>query len=534
MKYTKQGETLLKELNNNIDNKDEFSCLYAIQAVFEKQQKNNDKQVAGLEKSLIEQYAQTYSLVDIQNACELFFEHYFQSIAPGHEKTPKGIAHLAAKLLDINAKDSLADFGSGFGDFLIEAKETEKMFGIEIVDLLCEVSRIRAEILGKKITFINDSVFNAKRNEYDKIFVNCPFGMRAKYIFGNASQNYENKLYNNATSGDWLYALKALEALKKGGKAVSIVTTGSLINKPDSLIREHLIKEGKIESVILLPERLFSTTAIQTALIIFSDNNSKIRFVDASKCCKKERRMNILDEESIEQIIKLSNGDFDVSKTIPVAEVDSDTFILEPKKYLIEEYYADNEEALGDFVQIRRAGRFSASDLDEYIVEEKTPYKCLTIANAQEWMVGGDYSSFKEMPPKSDKLVVKQNNIILARAGSPDFKASLFIEVAGQTMIANGNFYIIEVNEEKLNPYFLLAFLNSPLAQKRLAAAATGAAIKILPTEAIKALRIPIHSMNEQNRIGSEVKDKLKRIAKHKQIIAELHSDLEKITETDA
>ena len=244
--------------------------------------------------------------------------------------------------------------------------------------------------------------------------------------------------------------------------------------------------------------------------------------------------MNILDEESIEQIIKWSNGDFDVSKTIPVAEVDSDTFILEPKKYLIEEYYADNEEALGDFVQIRRAGRFSASDLDEYIVEEKTPYKCLTIANAQEWMVGGDYSSFKEMPPKSDKLVVKQNNIILARAGSPDFKASLFIEVAGQTMIANGNFYIIEVNEEKLNPYFLLAFLNSPLAQKRLAAAATGAAIKILPTEAIKALRIPIHSMNEQNRIGSEVKDKLKRIAKHKQIIAELHSDLEKITETDA
>ena len=534
MKYTKQGETLFKELNNIIDSKDEFGCLYAIQAIFEKQQNNQDKQVEGIEKSLVEQYAQTYSLVDIQSACERFFEHYFQSIAPGHERTPKGLAHLATKLLNVNVKDILADFGSGFGDFLIEANNTKNLFGIEIVDLLCEVSKIRAEIFGKRITFINDSVFNAKKNAYDKIFVNCPFGMRAKYIFGNASQNYENKLYNNATSGDWLYALKALEALKKGGRAVSIVTTGSLINKPDSSIREHLIQAGKIESVILLPERLFTTTAIQTAAIVFSDNNSKIRFVDASQCCKKERRINILDEESIEQIIKFSNRDSDVSKVVPASEVDSESFILEPKKYLIEENFAENEEALGNFVQIRRAGRFSANDLDEFIVEERTPYKCLTIANAQEWLVGGDYNSFKEMPPKSDKLVVKQNNIILARAGSPDFKASLFNEVAGQIMIANGNFYIIEVNEEKLNPYFLLAFLNSPLAQKRLAVAATGAAIKILPTEAIKALRIPIYSIDEQNRIGDEVKDKLGRIKELKKMIADLHSDLEKITKTDA
>ena len=534
MKYTKQGETLFKELNNSIGNKNEFGCLYAIQAIFEKQQNNQDKQVEGMEKSLIEQYAQTYSLVDIQSACELFFEHYFQSVAPGHERTPKGLALLANKLLNVNAKDSLADFGSGFGDFLIEANDTKNLFGIEIVDLLCEVSKIRAEILGKRITFINDSVFNAKKNVYDKIFVNCPFGMRAKYIFGNASQNYENKLYNNATSGDWLYALKALEVLKKGGRAVSIVTTGSLINKPDSAIREHLIKDGKIESVILLPKRLFSTTVIQTAAVVFSENNKEIRFVDASYCFKKERRINTLEQNYVEEIIELLKNDSENSKIVKISAIDNDSFILDPKKYLIEEYFAENEEALGDFVQIRRAGRFSANDLDEFIVEEKTPYKCLTIANAQEWLVGGDYSSFKEMPPKSDKLVVKQNNIILARAGSPDFKASLFNEVPGQTMIANGNFYIIEVNEEKLNPYFLLAFLNGSLAQKRLTIAATGAAIKILPTEAIKALRIPIHSIDEQNRIGNEVKDKLDRIKELKKMIDDLHSDLEKITKTGA
>lgn len=72
------------------------------------------------------------------------------------------------------------------------------------------------------------------------------------------------------------------------------------------------------------------------------------------------------------------------------------------------------------------------------------------------------------------------------------------------------------------------------MAQKRLAVAATGATINILPTEAIKTLRIPIHSMEDQKRIGVEVKDKLDRIKELKKMIADLHSDLEKITKTDA
>ena len=73
-------------------------------------------------------------------------------------------------------------------------------------------------------------------------------------------------------------------------------------------------------------------------------------------------------------------------------------------------------------------------------------------------------------------------------------------------MVASGNMYIISVNKEKLNPYYLLSFFNSKLGYNRLDALATGSTVRSLPIEGLKNLKIPYISMEEQVTKGEKIR----------------------------
>ena len=538
MKYTKDGEALAKEIEDIFHYSRQENTVYYLYAIYQKKQNNGDYNIlqhifdnSGFDKKelsdqRIENLASKYNKNDIACACELLFARFSQmGKQSGIGITPDCISKLAKKILSIQSGETVVDFGSCMGDFLLSVTDDcLHAIGIEINTEMCTLSQMRAEMLGKKIEFINEDIFKTSLPEYDKLFINAPYGMRAKSLF--QTKSIGGIEFSSITSSDWLFALKGLEYLKEGGKVLSVVTLGSLFNKPDSLVRKQLVEKGLIEAIILLPEKLFGYTNIKTALVLISKGNKRFKAIDASDCFVKMRRTNTISDDNIEQIIEYLKSESENSKTLTIDSVDNESFILDPKKFLSTEHFAENEQVLGDFVQIRRAGRLSANELDHYVTDRKTSYKCLTIANAQDWLIGGDFESFKEMPPKSEKFVVKAHSIILSRSGSPEFKASLFEGVPEKTVIANGNFYIIEVDEEKLNPYYLLAYLNSSLAQKRLTATATGAVIKMLPTEAVKALRIPIENLEIQLKIGNEVKTKLDEINKLKGQANKLNNEI--------
>ena len=89
--------------------------------------------------------------------------------------------------------------------------------------------------------------------------------------------------------------------------------------------------------------------------------------------------------------------------------------------------------------------------------------------------------------------------------------------------------YIISVNPEKLNPYYLLSFFNSKLGYYRLDAVATGSTVRSLPIEGLKKLRIPYISLEEQEVKGERFKKITKEIAELKLRIDRKKEEMEEI-----
>lgn len=69
-------------------------------------------------------------------------------------------------------------------------------------------------------------------------------------------------------------------------------------------------------------------------------------------------------------------------------------------------------------------------------------------------------------------------------------------------VLANGNLYVIELDETKVNPYYLKAFFNSEEGLNALNRIMVGATLPSIPVNELKTLTIPLPSLEIQNEIA--------------------------------
>ena len=95
----------------------------------------------------------------------------------------------------------------------------------------------------------------------------------------------------------------------------------------------------------------------------------------------------------------------------------------------------------------------------------------------------------------------------------------------GNKILANGNLYVIELDEDKINPYFLKAYLESENGKAALSRVAVGATLLNLPVEGLKKGDNSVAGLEStEKRIADQYYAKLSEIK-------ELKYKLEKATE---
>lgn len=75
---------------------------------------------------------------------------------------------------------------------------------------------------------------------------------------------------------------------------------------------------------------------------------------------------------------------------------------------------------------------------------------------------------------------------------------------SNKVILANGNLYFIELDKNKVNPVFVLAFLQSEMGMSQLSKYAKGAAIKSISINDLKRIQIPNLSKEKQDLIAEE------------------------------
>ena len=438
----------------------------------------------------------------------------------GECETPQSVVKLANEILQIS-KDKVADFCSGIGAFLMSAIEKNpesQFYGVEIVTDVKEVAEIRTELISDQVKIERKSVLNINDNMmFDKIYCDYPWGIKTKDSIGN---NGELKaIYDvipevqKAAAGDWAFIINVMNHLNKNGKAVVSVSNGVTWNGGiNTVIREKFVKEGFVEAVIALPSNLYLNTGIACSLLVLSRNNKNIRMIDATEMVSIGRRQNVLNDENVSKIIELLNTDDDNSKLVSIKEMAENEYIFNPSRYLQKEMVVKNGVPFESVIKnITRGAQIKAAVLDEIVSDEPTNMQYLMLANLQDGIISEDLPYIKEMNPKYEKYCIKNGSLVISKNVSP-VKMAIASVKEGNKILANGNLYVIELDEDKINPYFLKAYLESENGKAALSRVAVGATLLNLPVEGLKKITIPLPDLKRQKIIADKYYTKIKEI----------------------
>ena len=447
--------------------------------------------------------------------------------------TPESISKLALKILDLKKTDTVADFGCGVGDFITFATKNvnvKSIYGIDINTYSCEIAKIRAELFTENAKIELGNMFAIPKEEkYDKIFSNYPFGLRQLHLeAGEYIEELHKRIpdIKKATSSDWIFNSLIIDHLNEGGKAIAVMTNGSTWNSIDQKIREYFVRNGLIEAIISLPARLFEFSSIPTTMIVLSRNNDAVRMVDATELCEQGRRQNYLTEFNINEIFRLLKEDGEEAITVNNGKLKENDCVINPSRYLTKTVKIEDGVQFGTLMKrITRGAPLRASELDDMVSEDPTDTQYLMLANIKNGMITDDLPYLKELDPKLDKYCIHDRNLLLSKNGAP-FKVAVAEVEDGKKILGNGNLFIIELDDEKVNPYFIKAFFDSEAGTVLLNSIVVGATIPNISAESLKKLIVPLPPMEKQNEIANLYQAKQDEIKVLKLKIQKAENDL--------
>lgn len=442
---------------------------------------------------------------------------------------PKTIGDLARKVLGIKDNMKIADICCGKGDFILDAyldNQSNKYYGNDIYTDDIYLSKIRFELIDdktkdniviKQSKIFEDNNYSLNDIKFDKIFSNYPIGIRTKD--NNSMLNFitSHKEFElcDTTSSQWVFSSLIKTKLAKNGRAVVVTSNGPLFRLGvDERIRKQFVENGFIESIIALPKNLFDYISISPTMLVLGNNKSKsIRVVDASNCYEKTRRLNVISDVNINVIINSLSTDSDISRNVSYKELADNDYNLLPQRYLNNVVDFKNAVEFGSVIKsITRGAGITASELDKISSVTKTDYQYVMLSNIKGGIIDTNLPYITEIPEKYDKYCIKNNNLLLSKNGAP-YKVAVAKVNDNTKVLANGNLFVIEVDEEKVNPNYLKAFFNSQEGNKLLSSLSTNGTIPSISVNDLKKALIPIPRLEKQEEIAKDfliVEDEIK------------------------
>jgi type I restriction enzyme M protein len=289
----------------------------------------------------------------------------------GEFYTPPEVSTLLAKLVNPRPGDRICDPTCGSGSLLIRvAKEVHddsgkpsknfSLFGQESNGstwALCRMNMFLHEQDGARIEWC-DTITNPKLLEDDRLMkfnvvvANPPFSLdkwsatikKDDKDANFASHDPHNRFWRGIppkSKGDFAFISHMIEiALADDGRIGVIVPHGVLFRGgSEGLIRQRLIEENLLETVIGLPANLFFGTGIPAAILIFhkGKKTTDVLFIDASREFADEKKQTRLRAEDIERIVSTVEAFKSVPKYAHRAkqfEIEGNEFNLNIPRYV--------------------------------------------------------------------------------------------------------------------------------------------------------------------------------------------------------
>ena len=458
--------------------------------------------------------------------------------------TPNSINELCYKILEHNnSGNDVLDICSFTGNFLTYYAKKQPSYyysGIEISTRSNLVAQLRLNILNVKNELFNNNVFDYNTNKkYDKIFCNYPLGVKLDDHAVNYLNNINNKInyiYTNKTSSSWAFINIVINSLKDTGKAIVVMNNAGLysLKNSDVEFRKLLVSGGYIESVISLPEKLFANTSIPVTLLVLSNNNDKIKFINAEKMIQNNKLINSAKLLNIEEILNeyANISDSSYTKIIDNKELVNESFNLHVQNYMgIENLEIKFPRILNELCfDVYRGYQISANDinLNSEPQEGLLEHKIVNIVNIIDGIIENNLTKIYLEDGKLNKYLLKNKDLLVTLKGTIT-RFSVVELKENERLIPSGNFTVLRLDTSIVNPYYLKMFFESSKGNAIINSIKSGGALPSINISQLKDIKVPVPPIEEQNKIVNRYLAKTDEIQMIKSKLKNLEDSLTEI-----
>ena len=351
------------------------------------------------------------------------YEYFLKEFAVNATKeegefyTPHDVVQLMAAIVE-PFDGTLYDPACGSGGMFIQSADLVKskqgnlnsinVYGQEKDAATYRLAKMNLALRGisNNLGGTNDSSFTNdlhKGKYFDYIMANPPFNLKGWY---NSDLKDDSRWADYVTppesNANYAWILHMLSHLKPGKGVAGFLLANGALNDSDTLeIRKRLIKNDKVEAIIVLPRELFITTDISVTLWILNQNKkggmyhgrkqrnreNEILFIDlrtwTENAVKNENKKKVrLDSTQIERAAKIyhdwQNEGTDGNKyevpelyrSVNINEIEDKGWTLTPSKYI---EFIDHDLDINFEEEMKRI----QNEMKEILKEEKRSQQVL-------------------------------------------------------------------------------------------------------------------------------------------------------------
>jgi type I restriction enzyme M protein len=274
--------------------------------------------------------------------------------------TPQHVSKLIAQLAmhKQSRVNKIYDPACGSGSLLLQAKKhfdahivEEGFFGQELNHTTYNLARMNMFLHNINYDKFNIQLGDTLRDPhfgddkpFDAIVSNPPYSV--KWIGSDDPTLINDDRFSPAgvlapkSKADFAFVLHALSYLSSKGRAAIVCFPGIFYRGgAEARIRQYLVDNNYVETVISLAPNLFYGTTIAVTILVLAKNktNMTTQFIDASALFKKETNNNILTNKHLEEIMSVFDSKENIdyfARSAPYEEIVTKDYNLSVSSYV--------------------------------------------------------------------------------------------------------------------------------------------------------------------------------------------------------
>lgn len=279
----------------------------------------------------------------------------------GEFYTPQSVAKLLTKIISVDKTNikTVYDPTCGSGSLLLRVA---REFDVDKMDIYGEelntstYNLARMNMLIHKVKYDRFKIKNTNTLEYpqfldesfDAVVANPPFSAKwsaeAHFLEDPRFQAY-GKLAPK-TKADFAFVQHMLHQINDEGIVATVLPHGPLFRgAAEKVIREQMLNNNQIDTIIGLPQNIFFGTGIPTIILVLKKckSDDKVLFIDASKEFTKVKTQNILEDKHLDKIIQtyterkdvvMNDNQTQYSRLVTLDEIKENDYNLNIPRYV--------------------------------------------------------------------------------------------------------------------------------------------------------------------------------------------------------